>query len=96
MRKGFIFSLDAAIALAIVIIAIGALAQQQSALDSGADIPGELHKKALDRAVTGFYGGQTSSETLEGIAPDFGECAAVYSMNIGNGHAEKWSFCETA
>jgi len=95
MRKGFIFSLDAAIALAIVIIAIGVMAQQQNALDSGsANVSENLHKKALDRAVTGFYGGQTSNETLEGSAPDFGECAVIYTFDQVSGLVQPQSFCE--
>ena len=95
MRKGFIFSLDAAIALAIVIIAIGVLAQQQSAASGSANVSENLHKKALDRAVTGFYGGQTSNETLEGSAPDFGECTVIYTFDRVSGLVQPQSFCET-
>ena len=99
MRKGFIFSLDAAIALAIVIIAIGVLAQQQGAAGGSANVSENLHKKALDRALTGFYEGRTSAETLEGSAPDFGECNFIYTLDPNNGETmaspAKQSFCET-
>ncbi|MCX6799070.1 MAG: hypothetical protein NTW59_03180 [Candidatus Diapherotrites archaeon] len=102
MNRGFVFSMDAALALVAVIIVLGTAAQQYSPADESGGVSEQLQQKAYDRAVTGNYARNLAStpgvtETI-GQNADFGECTVLYTLNPnspgGQSAVQKNTFCE--
>ena len=82
MKKGFIFSLDAALAL-MVVIGMGAmLAMHFQTVEPEIEAYYSSSIKARDSAVVGFYTGQDAVtlglETNIDSDAEFGSCTVVY------------------
>ncbi len=98
MRKGFIFTFDAALALIAVIIILGVAAQQPQGSDYGGASE-QLHSRAADNAAIGFY--KATAGTGSCAASDaFCECAVYYTTNLdpndplAQSQLQKNVFCE--
>jgi len=81
MRKGIIFSLDATLALIIIIILAAVFVQQYQAVYEKGSASETLHVAVLDKAIIGLYNGIEggTDETISNEA-EFGECMAVYDL----------------
>jgi hypothetical protein len=101
MSRGFIFSVDAALALVIVMIAVAAVSQAGSP-NAGEEVSAQLKIKAVDKGVVGFYTTKIADTPVhEQIGPsvEFGECSALYAINpngvLGSQSTPvKSTFCE--
>ncbi len=79
MKKGFLFTMDAVLALILVIVLAVALAAQQNALPEKGDISSSLRQQAEDQAITGFYLNQLG-ESHNFSGKEYGECVTVYEL----------------
>jgi len=101
MKKGFLFTFDAVLALILVIILATALAAQQNALPEKGGVSSTLRQQAEDKAITGFYLNKTG-ESVPAPPVEYYECSAIYEMlktpttnNLGNREpVSKKIFCE--
>lgn len=91
MKKGFMFSIDAIISVASLMLLVAAWAfitqveENQNVIES-------LDRISQDTAITGFYTGAGSSGDLSGA--DFGVCNSYYVYNKGTGNLDEEKFCE--
>jgi hypothetical protein len=84
MKKGFLFTLDAALALILVIILAAALATQQNALPEKGGISSSLRQQAEDAAIIGFYLNQTGETPPITFSGEYGECTIIYTLDPNN------------
>lgn len=90
MNKGIIFSIDAAFAVAMIILVSAAIAHQYRAESSKELASENLHVQALSIAVTHLYNGDVLDETVQGDSlndfgsEDFVECVTVYDLDPNN------------
>ncbi len=85
MRKGFIFSLDAALALIVVIMVGGLLVMYFQVAEPKAGAYAASDRIAEDAAVVGFYLGKDAGQMgLSGTLPsdEFASCSVVYGYEI--------------
>jgi len=99
MNRGIIFSLDAVLALILVMILAATIAQNYVATSEIGNSLESVHARVADRAVIDFYSGQTSSEEISSLA-EFGECVVIYTIDpeknglTGRATPDKQVFCE--
>ncbi len=77
--KGFIFSLDAVLALILVMMAGAVITMQPASITEREDVSAALRQQAEDRAITAFYLGNSASESIDSGA-DYGECGVFYEL----------------
>jgi len=98
MRKGIVFSIDAALALVIVIMLALWIPQQLYSAEEHGNAFEKLEKGAFDRAVKSFYGRAAGGETIPPEA-ELGSCRVYYTIGPGNNlgsrdNPQKRQFCE--
>jgi len=97
MNKGIIFSMDAALALVVVILLAASLPYHYYAGEEQGSAFEKLQDKARDRAIVGFYKGLEGQETISNEAK-IGKCVAVYTIDpnndLGQRDEDTKSFCE--
>jgi len=86
MRKGILFSIDAVLALIVVIILASWIMVQFNAAEEKGSAFENLQNKALDRAVMEFYSGGTANESIGDV--EFGKCAVFYTIVPDYGDSE--------
>jgi len=88
MKKGFIFSTDAAIGIAVVFLAIGTASLFYFNTGSEAKIFQTIEQNASDAAAIGFYLNKTPADMGMGTAisddAKQGYCATNYTYNPDN------------
>jgi hypothetical protein len=84
MKHGFLFTMDAVLALILVIILAAALATQQNALPEKGGISSSLRQRAEDEAIVRFYLNQASEECPAFSTIEYCECAIIYTLNPNN------------
>ena len=84
MKQGFLFTLDAVLALILVILLAAALAMQQNALPEKGGISSSLRQKAEDKAIVGFYLNQANEDCSDFSTIEYCECAIIYTLNPNN------------
>ena len=82
MRKGILFSMDAMLALIVVIIFIAWAPHQIKAMEEQGSAFENLHDQALDKAIIGYYEG--SSGTVLTGTEDVYKCIPAYNLNQNN------------
>ena len=100
MRRGAIFSFDAGFALVMVIVLLGIAVTSYEVSQDDTGITQTLRNQANDRAVTGFYLGESGRENIGSSFSEFGECATIYFYDPaltprGKTPPFKQNFCET-
>jgi hypothetical protein len=85
MRKGMIFTMDAALALVVVMLLAATLPAQVQANMQEETLNQKLHQKALDRGISALYNQDVSGYSgpnEEAIDPAnrFGECVEIHSL----------------
>lgn len=98
MNRGILFSMDAVLALIVVILLVAWLPQQFNAVEEYGGASENLHYKALDNAIKGLYKNLPSSPPISPSAK-VAKCAVVYTLNPNNSlgtraSPEAQSFCE--
>ena len=82
MKKGIIFSVDALLALLLVIVLASAIVQHNLP-EENAGINAKLKEEAYGRAFLGLYANTASSEGI-GSNAKFGECVNFYYIEPDN------------
>jgi len=101
VRKGFIFSFDAIVALVLVMVLAGTVVTQQQALEDKGWAYESLHDKVTDRALIAMYQGTPNNEAIGGEA-EFGECYKIFILDPESGGlngpsvSQESTFCEDA
>lgn len=100
MKKGFLFTMDAVLALILVMILAAALATQQNALPEKGNVSGALRAQVDDRAAVELYllYLNHSSESPP-VEKEYYECATIYNLDPNNALGtqatlEQKTFCE--
>lgn len=93
MRKGIIFSIDAALALVLVIVLAAAIAAQYSAADGKEQVLSSIAEETQDAAVVGLYLGKSAGDfgldsSFDAGAGEFVKCTNSYELNPNNGFSE--------
>jgi hypothetical protein len=100
MKKGMIFTIDAVLALIVVIILL-AMVPMQAMDNGGGKVSRNLGGRARDSAITAYYRGETASQSISQQAT-FGKCAVYYALDPNASDLEEASapeenvFCEEA
>jgi len=98
MRKGILFSVDAMLALIVVIMFLALVPQQFDTENQRSSALRSLGSQAHDRAVVGFYKGTSGNESVD-IDAELGKCEVYYRLDPDNGlgsraRAVPKQFCE--
>jgi len=100
MKRGFLFTFDAALALILVIILAAALATQQNALPEKGNVSGALRAQVDDRAAVELYLLYLNhlSESPP-VGKEYYECTTIYNLDPNNALGtqatlEQKTFCE--
>ncbi len=85
MGKGMIFTMDAALALVVVMLVAATLPAQVQANLEEENLNQKLHQRALDRGISALYkedvsGYSGSNEEEIGATDRFGECVEVHGL----------------
>ena len=97
MKKGIMFSMDAALALIIVIIFVAWAPQQINAIEEQGSAFENMQIQALDKAIIGYYEGNPGT-VLNGSEEVY-QCIPAYNLNPNNNLGERANpvpeeFCE--
>lgn len=97
LQKGFVFTSDAVMGLAIVILITSLIAVNYTAVEKSTDSFKSIESKTSDNAVVGFYKNISSSQSLDSGAK-FAKCNSSFNL-IPSATADqalpvKKTFCE--
>lgn len=97
MKKGIMFSTDAMLALAVVIIFVAWAPQQIKTMEEQGNAFENLNDQALDKAIIGYYEGNPET-TLNGNEEVY-KCTDTYTLDPNNAlgtraNPSQKSFCE--
>ena len=84
MNKGMIFSVDAVLALIMVIILAGWLAQQSTTTEENSNVFEEVQMQALDKAAIALYNGIGGADETIDFGTEMGKCFIVYDLDPNN------------
>jgi len=84
MSRGMIFSVDAVLALIMVVILAGWLAQQSTTAEESSNAFEAVQMQALDEAAIALYSGIGGAGETINFGTEMGKCFIVYGLNPDN------------
>jgi len=97
MRKGFIFTLDAFIAIAIVILAISVLAMAYRGEQTDIQALKSIEGKVLENSIYGFHlskaAGDVGLVTAISSSDEFGYCYKTFNYDVSSGTLSEEKYC---